>query len=62
MPPVDALTERVELAVPPLFKVTLVGFSDVVNSDGEAVADRVTVPTKLLTLVRVTVAVPEELA
>ncbi len=47
MPIVVELTVRVEVAVPPLVRVTLVGLSEAVRPEGETVADRDTVPVKL---------------
>lgn len=48
MPAVEELTDSVELLVPPEDRETLAGFSERLSPDGELVADRVTVPAKLL--------------
>ena len=47
VPVVVELMVRVELPVPPLVSVTLVGLSDAVNPDGETVVEREMVPEKL---------------
>jgi len=54
------LTVSVEMLVPPLVKVTLVGLRDGVRPVGETVAERETVPLKLLRLVIETEEVPGE--
>ena len=48
------------MPVPPAARLTLVGLRERVRPAGEPVPDRVTVPTKLLRLVRVIVEVAVE--
>ena len=60
MPLVVEVTVRVEVPVPPLVKLTLVGLRDAVRPEGETVAESETVPVKLYRLFTVTVKVPEE--
>jgi hypothetical protein len=50
---VAVLTERVDLPVPPLERVTLVGLRKRLRPIGELEDERVTVPVKLLTLANV---------
>lgn len=57
MPGFDELTESVDVPVPPAERETLVGFAERLSPAGELVGDRVTVPAKLLRLVRVIVEV-----
>lgn len=47
MPIVAELTVSVEVAVPPLAKVTLAGARDAVRPEGETIVERETVPVKL---------------
>jgi len=53
-------TVRVDEADPPEERLTLVGFIEAVRPDGDADAERVTVPEKLLRLARLIVDVPEK--
>jgi hypothetical protein len=52
---VAELTERIDIPVPPLERVTLTGFRKRVRPVGELDDERVTVPVKLLMLANVTV-------
>ena len=60
MPAVEEPTESVELLVPPEERETVAGFNERLRPDGELVADRVTVPAKLLWLASEIVEVDED--
>lgn len=60
LPAVEELTDSVELLVPPDETETLAGFKERLSPDGEPVADRDTVPAKLLRLASEIVEVDDD--
>jgi hypothetical protein len=60
VPLVVDMTVKVEVPVPPLAKVTLVGLRDPVRPEGETVDERETVPVKPKRLVTLAVDNPED--
>ncbi len=53
-------TVRIELADPPAVSMTEGGLCDKVRPLGDELADKLTVPAKLLMLVRLIVDIPDE--
>ena len=59
LPPVDELTLRVEVPDPPVVKLTLVGFTEVVGPEVDTLATSATLPEKPPRLLTVMVEVPD---
>ena len=62
VPGVEELAVRVEVAVEPAVRLTLVGFREAVRLDDDTVVERLTVPVKLPKLVRAIVDVADDVA